>query len=137
MPEYTFRLTAVFRSFEDDTYLAEALFFPEVTRFGNTFKKLESAIKENATRITEEAQPLDLSRRRYSGNAEIGEAEIIIHPPPKSVVWKNHVEMTFSIVKFFHGDDTHIAYVPSLGIEIIARDEAELAQQIPVQIHAH
>jgi ATP-dependent Clp protease ATP-binding subunit ClpA len=136
MPEYTFRLTAIFRSFADDTYLAEALFFPEVSRFGNNLKKLENSLKENAVRITEEASALELSRRRYSSTAELGEAQIIIQPPPKSVGWKNPVELTFPVVRYRHGDDAYIAYIPALGIEIIAKDETELAQQIPAQIHA-
>jgi ATP-dependent Clp protease ATP-binding subunit ClpC len=137
MPEYTFRLTAVFQTFEDDTYIAEALFFPEVSRFGANLKKLEDALKENASRISEEANALTLHRRHHSGEAELGEATVTINPPPKSLVWRKPVELSFSIVRFMQGEDALIAYVPALGIEITGRDLEDLNSQIEAQIHAH
>jgi ATP-dependent Clp protease ATP-binding subunit ClpA len=137
MPEYTFRLTAVFQTFENDTHLAEALFFPEVSRFGATINKLENAIKENASRISEESQALSLYRRHATGEAEIGKAQIVIQPPPKSLLWRSSVELSFDLLRFAQGEDAHIAYVPALGIEVIAKKPEELDEEIPLQIHAH
>jgi ATP-dependent Clp protease ATP-binding subunit ClpC len=141
MPEYTFRLTAIFQTFEDDTHIAEALFFPEFSRFGASLKKLEDALRESASRISEEAPEkaiaLTLHRRHYTGESELGEVQVIINPPPKSLAWRNPVELTFSIVRFMQGDDAVIAYVPALGIEIIGKDIEALNSQIATQIHAH
>jgi ATP-dependent Clp protease ATP-binding subunit ClpC len=137
MPQYTFRLTAVFQTFENDTHIAEALFFPEVSRFGANLKKLEEALQENASRISEEAQALALYRRHYTGEAEIGEARVLINPPPKSLAWRQPVELTFAVVRFVQGEDALIAYVPALGIEVIGKDLEEVNEQIPLQIHAH
>ena len=137
MPEYTFRFTAVFQSFENDTHIAEALFFPEISRFGSRLEKLESALKENASRIAEESPTLALHRRHYTGEAELGEAHVKIAPPPKSVAWLRPVELSFDIVRFPHGEDAQIAYIPALGIEVIAKNLEELAEEIPSQIHAH
>lgn len=33
MPKYEFRLATIIQTLENDTHLAEALFFPEVSRF--------------------------------------------------------------------------------------------------------
>lgn len=137
MPEYTFRLTAIFQTFENDTHLGEGLFFPEVSRFGANLQKLEEAMKENAARISEEALALALHRRHYTGQAELGEALVTINPPPKSLLWRKPVELTFAVVRFAQGDAAQIAYVPALDIEIIGKDMEELNREIPAQIHAH
>lgn len=137
MPEYTFRLTAVFQTFENDTHIAEALFFPEVSRFGATLKKLEAALKSNASRISEDADAQTLYRHHYTGESELGEATVIINPPPRSLTWRKPVELSFSIVRFMQGDEAVIAYVPVLGIEIIGKDIEELNEQISTQIQAH
>jgi ATP-dependent Clp protease ATP-binding subunit ClpC len=137
MPEYTFRLTAVFQTFENDTHLGEALFFPEVSRFGSALKKLESAIKENASRIAEEATTLALYRRHAVGEVEIGRAQMIINPPPKSLAWRHPLELSFDVLRFQQGVDACIAYLPGLGIEVVARNPEELDKEIPLQIHAH
>lgn len=137
MPLYTFRLTAVFQTFENDTHIAEALFFPDVSRFGANLEKLEAALKDNASQLSEATSALALYRRHYTGEAEIGEAKVIINPPPKSLAWRQPVELTFAVVRFPQGEDALIAYIPALGIEITGKDLEELNEQIPLQIHAH
>src|ERR1051325_1215355 len=98
MPQYTFRLTAVFQTFENDTHLAEALFFPEVSRFGANLKRLENALKENAARLAEEAPALELYRRHLTGPAETGQARLILQPPPRSLAWRRPVELCFDLL---------------------------------------
>ncbi|MBI3653739.1 MAG: ATP-dependent Clp protease ATP-binding subunit [Acidobacteria bacterium] len=137
MPEYSFRLTAIFQTFENDTHLAEALFFPEVSRFGANLKKLEAALQENAANLVETAPALTLYRRHATGEVELGKAQVVIQPPPKSLAWRNAVELSFDVLQFLHGDDAAIAYIPALGIEVIAKNLQDLAQAIPAQIHAH
>jgi ATP-dependent Clp protease ATP-binding subunit ClpC len=137
MPEYTFRLTIIFQTLENDTQLAEALFFPEISRFGEKVKKLENALKENTSRLVEEGDALALYRRRYTGEVEFGEARVMINPPPKSLAWQKPVELSFHIARFRHGDEAHLAFIPALGIEIIGKDADELTEKIPDEIRAH
>jgi ATP-dependent Clp protease ATP-binding subunit ClpC len=137
MPQYTFRLTAVFQTFENDTHIAEALFYPEVSRFGANLEKLEEALKDNAAHISEAVAALALYRRHHTGEAEIGEAKVILNPPPKSLAWRQPVELAFAVVRFVQGEEALIAYVPALGIEILGKDLEALNAEIPLQIQAH
>ena len=58
MPGHEFDLAILLQNLDDDTFLAEALLFPEVSRFGDDSEKLKRAIIKNATRIIEtEALP--------------------------------------------------------------------------------
>ncbi len=137
MPEYTFRLTLVFQTLENDTQLAEALNFPELSRFGDKSKKLENALKENASRLVEADDAMALYRRRYRGAVELGETRVVINPPPKSLAWQRAVELTFPVARFRHGDETSIAFIPALGIEIIGKDDEDLKEKLPLEIRAH
>ncbi|MEW6125589.1 MAG: AAA family ATPase [Acidobacteriota bacterium] len=137
MPEYSFRLTIIFQTFENDTELAEALFFPEISRFGDKAKKLENAVKENVVRLVEEDDALALYRRHFTSEPELGEARVTVNPPPKSIAWQKPIDLTFQILLFTHGEDLYIAHLPQLGIEIIGRNREELEEKIPAEIHAH
>jgi ATP-dependent Clp protease ATP-binding subunit ClpA len=137
MPEYTFRLTIIFQTLENDTHLAEALFFPEISRLGDKSKKLELALKENASRLVEKNDALTLYRRHHTGEVELGEVQVLVNPPPKSVAWKNPVELTFSVARYHHGADVHIAFIPALGIEVIGKNQEDLNEKITGEIRAH
>ena len=137
MPRYDFRLTTIIQTFENDTHLAEALFFPEVSRFDTRRARAEESIKLNATHIVEEAAPLDLHKRHFVALPAIDEITFTLGPPPKSLAWREAVALRFHAACFQQGDDAHIAYIPALGIEIIARNPEELREMLPAQIHAH
>ena len=58
MPVHEIDLAILLRNLDDDAFLAEALFFPEVSRFGDDPEKLKRAVIKNAVRIIEtEALP--------------------------------------------------------------------------------
>src|ERR1051325_1813881 len=137
MPRYDFRLTTIIQTFEHDTHLAEALFFPEVSRFDTRRARAEESIKLNAIHIVEEAAPLDLHKRHFVALPAIDKITFTLDPPPKSLAWREAVALRFHAVCFQQGDDAHIAYIPALGIEIIARNPEELREILPAQIHAH
>jgi hypothetical protein len=137
MPRYDFRLTTIIQTLENDTHLAEALFFPDVSRFDTRRARLEDTIKLNAISIVEEAAPLHLHRRHFVAPPALDEIAFTLNPPPKSLAWRNPVALRFHAVCFQQGDDAHIAYIPVLGIEVIARNPDELRDATRAQIHAH
>jgi len=137
MPRYDFRLTTIIQTLENDTHLAEALFFPDVSRFDTRRARLEDTIKLNAISIVEEAAPLHLHRRHFVAPPALDEIAFTLNPPPKSIAWRMPVALRFHAVCFQQGDDAHIAYIPALGIEVIARNPDELREATRAQIHAH
>ncbi|MCI0486711.1 MAG: AAA family ATPase [Blastocatellia bacterium] len=137
MPKYDFRLTAIIRALENDTFIAEALFFPEVSRYGDDPHKLREALKNNAVKIIEDSPVLALHARRNSALPEIASCELLIDPPSPGIAWRKPVSLGFDILHWRHGDEALIAYVPALGIEVIAKNLEELETIVPAQIRAH
>jgi hypothetical protein len=51
MPEHDYHLTPVLQALENDTFLVEALFFPEVSCCGDNPEALRQALEVNAARL--------------------------------------------------------------------------------------
>jgi ATP-dependent Clp protease ATP-binding subunit ClpC len=138
MPKHSFQFSAIIQSLENSNYLAEALFFPEITRFRTNADATKDDLIANLTRIVEEdLEPLELHRRRFTTAPEIAEAIVEIEPPAASLAWRKPVHLRFHYLHWTQGENTVLAYVPALGIELMASSVAEIAAQIPAQIRAH
>ena len=53
-------------------YLGLPYFYMNVSRFGDKFKKIENGLKEKASRLVEEGEPVALYHRRHIGAVEKG-----------------------------------------------------------------
>ncbi|HZS03912.1 MAG TPA: AAA family ATPase [Blastocatellia bacterium] len=138
MPKHDFLFTAVVQSLENDNYLAEALFFPEISRFRTNSDAPKDDLRANLSRIVEEdLPPIELHRRHSVGEPVVSEVAIELEPPSRSVAWRRPVALRFHVVRWAHGDNAHLAFIPALGIEIIASNAEELEAQIPRHIHTH
>lgn len=137
MSKHEFQFSAIIQSLENDNYLAEALFFPEITRLRTNADATKDDLAANFARIVEEdLEPLELHRRRFTTAPEVGEAIVEIQPPERSVAWRKPLSLRFHLVHWTHDDGAAMAFVPALGIEIVAKNVDELKQKIPNQIRA-
>ncbi|HKB40104.1 MAG TPA: hypothetical protein VKD72_26950, partial [Gemmataceae bacterium] len=136
MPDFDFRLTAVAQPLDSGVYLAEALFFPEVALIGRRLGVLHEALQANARILTESLPPEDLFRRHAAGAPETAEVTLDLPPPPRSVAWRRPVSLTFPVVRWAHGSAAHVAYVPALGIVVLAESADDLNTLLPEHIHA-
>jgi ATP-dependent Clp protease ATP-binding subunit ClpC len=137
LPLCDFELNVVLQELENRTYLAEALFFPEVVRYGNDRKRLVAGVRDNASRFIDEAPARLLHTRRPAGPVSVSEIRVHIEPPPKSIAWTEPVRLRFDVIRWSHGEHAHIAFVPALGIEVVARRESDLDELLPQHIRAH
>ena len=138
MPKHEFQFSAIIQALENSNYLAEALFFPELSRLRTNADATKDDLMANLARIVEEdLQPLELYRRHFTTAPEVAEVIVEIAPPERTIAWRNPVPLRFHYVHWTHGEAAFLAYVPVLGIEILATSLEELQQQIPVQIRAH
>ena len=53
MPPHELDLAILLRSLDDETFIAEALLYPEVSRLGTNPKSLERSVVNNALQILE------------------------------------------------------------------------------------
>ena len=133
MPEHEFRLMAIIQALENDLFLAEALFFPEVSCFGDKLDRLLRALKKNARRLAE-ADDVQVLYRRHLGGSPISDRLTITLEPPRGVAWRKPVTLTFPFVRWAHGEDAHIAFIPALGVEVVAEDAEELQRVLLDQV---
>ena len=133
MPEHEFRLMAIIQALENDLFLAEALFFPEVSCFGDKLDRLLRALKKNARRLAE-ADDVQVLYRRHLGGSPISDRLTITLEPPRGVAWREPVTLTFPFVRWAHGEDAHIAFIPALGVEVVAEDAEELQRVLLDQV---
>lgn len=80
MPPYEIELAIILRTSDDDAHLAEALFFPEVSRYGDDPETLKRALVRNCVRILEAESTKLLFRRTIPPSIE----------PSNSICGSNH-----------------------------------------------
>src|SRR5262249_21667292 len=80
---------------------------------------------------------VELHARHVSGSPEAGEIRVTVEPPRKSRAWVSPVMLTFGVVRWLHGDEAaHLAWVPSLGIEVLAVTAEERDKMLEREIRA-
>jgi len=120
MPVHEIDLAILLRHLDDDLFLAEALLFPEVSRFGDDVDKLKRAVIKNAARLIEtEALPRVWTRLKPA-RLESFELNLSLHPPVKRLTWREPIDLKLHVVRWTHGDAAHVALVPALGIEVLS-----------------
>ena len=127
MPVFENELAIILRTFHDDAHIAEALFFPEVTRFGDDPEKLKRAIVRNCVQIIEKENLNLLFRRTLPPSIESFELTLQLEAPSKRSTRRNSIDLRLDVVRWTHGENTHIAYIPALGIEVISTKLDDLA----------
>jgi hypothetical protein len=108
--------------------------FPEFSCFGEDLAKLLDATQRNAKRIIEDISPLGLHRRQLPSTPELEQVTIPIKPRVRSRAWQEPVELRFDVVRWSHGNQAYIAFVPALGIEVVVKREEELDKRIEAEI---
>ena len=61
---------------------------------------------------------------------------LALEPPTGSVLWREPLPLTFPVLRWRHGADAELAYVPALGITVVAGRQEELDRRLPHEIRA-
>src|SRR5215813_10800557 len=108
MPPFEIELAIILRALNDDAHIAEALFFPEVSRYGDDPERLKRAIIRNCVRMLEEESPNRLFRRTLPTSIETSELSLRLEPPPKRLTWRNAIDLRLDLIRWSHGEHAHI-----------------------------
>ena len=140
MPAHEIELAILFQNFDDDLLLAEALLFPEVSRFGDDLETLKRALIKNALRIIEtEALPRVWTRFK-AANFDTFELKLTLDPPAKRLNWREPIELRLDVIRWSQGEAAHVAFIPALGVEVLSTKlsdlEPNLDQTSMLQRHA-
>ncbi len=147
MPNLRFTSTAVIRALDDGRRLADVLLFPEFSCLAANPARLGTLTRRQIRRLLK-VQPVgQLYRRRIPAGAKLVEIPLEIQPPrpaaggddrrsaPLPEAWHEPIEAVFHAVVWQHDETTHIAFVPALGIEVVAESADSLQSLLPRHIH--
>ena len=134
MAQIPFKYMSILRQLEDDCFLAEPLLFPGLSRFGSSkkslLKKVESCVKTNLTN----GPLLDIHRHELVTATSLKTVDIEVEPPVHVEWWRQPITLKFHVIIFESGGSYVRAYIPTLGIEVLATSDEELEEQLPSEI---
>lgn len=139
MPTHQFPIIILVSTLENGTFIAEALFFPEIVRFSDRESKAIEAVQANVKRLAEETPLLELQRRRPAGAPELGAIAVTLATVEQRSKEKktrsNSIELNFPYAGWLHGGAAAILYFPALRIEIcsVKPPTIEAARRLAVE----
>jgi ATP-dependent Clp protease ATP-binding subunit ClpA len=126
---------SVWQVLENRLALVEVLAFPERARLGGSVPALRQQLELNLKAIIEATPLAELHRRHCAGAPTADSVVLTLEAPLDSVQWRTPAVLTFSIVRWSHAS-AEIAFIPVLGIEVIADRPDELHARLPDEIRA-
>ena len=118
--EVAFPVGLVYRKVGPGAILAEALFFPELSRLAATRETAAEAVRKNLATLLAEMDTADLILRRRATTARQHDFTLTLAPPRSSEAWRSPVEMEFHALVWDHPSGRVLARIAELGIELIA-----------------
>ena len=136
MAQLDLQLAAVVRALDDgdDALLADVLLFPELLCLDSKLHRLRGTLKDAVAKVLEGVPAFQLYRRVLAEQPRPGEVTLTLDPPRRLVAWAEPVELRFHTLRWRHGEEAHVAYVPALGIEVVAAREDELLKRLPEHV---
>ncbi len=137
MQRFRLQLTACVRQLDGERYLAETAEFPEISCLRRSRRAAVEAVSHLIRRVARDLTPADLVRRQPHTTPTLDELLIEIDPPRRSAAWERPVALKLSLLKWSHTTDGWIAWIPALGIQVIAAQEAELSRLLPAHVRGY
>ncbi|HEX7333908.1 MAG TPA: AAA family ATPase [Pyrinomonadaceae bacterium] len=136
MPPFEVELAIILRTFDDDAHIAEALFFPEVSRYGDSPETLKRAIVKNCIQLLEAESPAQFFRRTLPPTIETTNLTLRLAPPARRLTWREVIDLRLDVVRWRHLEHAHVAFIPALGIEVVGNkvDESLLEQHARAEL---
>jgi ATP-dependent Clp protease ATP-binding subunit ClpA len=136
MADLTFPLWTLLQVLDNRLVLAEALGFPEFSRLGANPDRLREQLGRNLRKLLETAPLGSLHRRHLGGRPTSMTVELPLEPPRDSVLWRAPLPLKFHVLTWSHAGSMELAFVPALGIVVLASRADELQIQLPREIRA-
>lgn len=87
-------------------------------------------LRELVQNAVSDLPPIRMWQRRLTGTPEVSSVEIRIDPPKQDQHWTKPVTLAMDIIVWQHEEKQWLANVPTLGIEIFAKDRETLDSRV-------
>lgn len=129
----SFTLLALMRTLDEGLVLGEALFFPESSRLGPTPLRVGRTLGLHARALLERT-PLQHRHRRHSpAEVELVEVRLLLAARGELPEWQGEMPLRFDAALWVAGG-CHVAFLPTLGIEVLRPDRERLLADLPAEI---
>lgn len=135
MPTHDLNIVALVSELENETYLAEALLFPEISRFEASGSKALENLRNSLPDFLDRLPTVLFHSRRPPAEVAIREIQVLLEPPKRGTFWTTPVPLVFHGA-FWNQAGHSQAFFPSLHLQVIADDEEELEELVPRNIIA-
>src|SRR5260370_25877571 len=102
MPTHELELAIVTRTLDDETHIAEALFFREVSRYGDDAERLKRTIAKNAAHIVENGPLLAIHSRTLASAIEQSTLTLHLDRGAKHSAWREPLELRLQVLHWRH-----------------------------------
>ncbi|MCE9563236.1 MAG: AAA family ATPase [Planctomycetes bacterium] len=130
--EVVFPVGLVYRKVGPGAVLAEALFYPELSRLAANRGLAGNATRRNLIDLVPKLKPADLIRRRRATDARELPFTLILEPPRVNEAWRDPIELTFHAVVWDH--PRPITEPPQVGVKPTPKPGAVLARVVELGI---
>ncbi len=137
MPERTIHVQAVTLGLGDDLELVECHGFPEVSSLGDKAGRAAVGLRSKITALLKhpEAVPVPTLHRRVTGrDGRVAQITITLEAPKKRADWRTSVELRFDYLTWSEADDLHLAFIPALGVQVIAAKAEQIAERVEAHV---
>ena len=110
--------------------------FPTVSALGEQAGRGAVGLRTKVKELLEAASEvgrLTLHRRLTGKEAQVHELRVKLVPSAKRADWREPVELCVDYVSWQEAEDLHLAFVPALGIQVIATK----AEHLPQRVESH
>jgi ATP-dependent Clp protease ATP-binding subunit ClpC len=134
MPTHFFPLTILTKEFEDETFLAEALNFFEISRFHTNKNTAIFNVRVNAEQTLKDVYANLLHTRIAPENIEIREMNVEVAPPKKSLVWRESINLKIHVIQSERADGYLQAFIPAFKIAVLSKKSGDFEAKIKREI---
>jgi ATP-dependent Clp protease ATP-binding subunit ClpA len=136
MPQHELPLILVTQQLGTGLALGEAILFPEMLVMHEKAERLRAMVRGLAKKLLAESAPIEVHRRMMGETAIVSRLRVELEPPKRTVGWSEAISLNLDVMRWRHGEEGWIAYVPALGISVVAGREEQLEELVPRHIRS-
>ncbi|MFM9963219.1 MAG: AAA family ATPase [Planctomycetaceae bacterium] len=136
MPQLSVKVPVVTQRLGGELVSGEVLGFPEVSCCDHNLDEVRSQLVENVLHWLSDLETSELHRRWISSDVTPFEVRVLLEPTRRPSLWREPLELVFPAVRWRQAEDAHVAFVPTLGIEVLVNREEDLLKRAEDEVRA-
>ena len=136
MPQLNAKVPVVTQRLEGEIVSGEVLGFPEVSCCDHDLDEVRNQLVENVLHWLSDLENAELHRRWIPSDVTPFEVRVLLETSRRPGLWREPLEFVFPAVRWRQAEDAHVAFVPTLGIEVLVNKEEDLLKRAEDEVRA-